>query len=319
MLAEVIPHEVTVCTVVRGREPVERLLAALDVQSLPAPGFDLVIGDATPSGAWMGRELSYRYAVKIIRVDPGATHGAQMNACWRAAKSDAIAFLSPEVVPDVMWLWFLMRNIRRGRRLVTGRWLPTGPTLARAGALSHQLWAVQREAVLVSSEQLGCRRADLDEAGGFDENIDDPARCDLDLAIRLVEHGAEPFFERRMLCEYDLEPVSLSAMLAARQAGAEAVRQLADRPVARGALLSAGVLPGGVQPRVLLAAAGLLLMVKDRRAALLVWPWWHTRTCVVPHAGGPRRKRYVLPGVFAFDLFDAVTGLAARIRPSSRQ
>ena len=30
MLAEIAPHEVTVCTVVRGGDPVERLLAALD-------------------------------------------------------------------------------------------------------------------------------------------------------------------------------------------------------------------------------------------------------------------------------------------------
>ncbi|HVY09123.1 MAG TPA: glycosyltransferase [Mycobacteriales bacterium] len=319
MLAEIAPHEVTVCTVVRGGDPVERLLAALDEQSLPAARFDVVVVDATPSGDWTGRELSYRYRAQVVRVDPESTPGAALNAALRIARGEAVAFLGADVVPSVLWLADFGRAVRRGRRLVSGRWLPTDSSMALAGPLSYRLWAVERETHLVTTDQLGCRRADLERSCGFDESIADPRECDLDLALRLVDAGVEPYFDNRLVCSYDVTEASLAQMVAARRDGAASVEALAGRPQARARLLAGGLIRPGAQPQALLALAGLLLMARDRRAALLVVPWWHHRTCVAPHAGGKRRRRFVLPGVLGFDLYDAVAGLVARVRSGARQ
>lgn len=318
MFAEAVPHDVTVCTVVRGDEALDRFLDALDEQSLPVPGFDLVVVDATPGGSLPMAERPRRFETQVVRVDPDVSHGAALNAGWRAARGAGIGFLSADVVPNPIWLEYLVRSLRRGRHLVTGHWLPTEQSLPNTGALSFRLWAPPHDARLVSTEQMACRRADLEAVGGFDESLDGAA-CDMDLAIRLVESGVDPTTSRWLQCMYDVEPVDLRAMVAARRAGADAVRMLAERPGARARLLAAGVIRRGAQPRALLALAGLLLMPKDRRAALLVLPWYHERTCVAPRAGGPRRKRFVLPGVFGFDLYDAAIALMARLSDTSRR
>lgn len=319
MYSEAVPHEVTVVTVVRGDEALTRFLAALNEQSLPVPGYDLVIVDATRAGLSGIADVPRRFETQVVRVDPGVSHGAALNAGWHVARGAGVAFLSPDVVPVATWVEYFARSLRRGRRLISGRWLPTDASLPQAGPMSFRLWAVAREARLVASDQMGCRRADLEAVGGFDEDLIDPVICDTDVGIRLVESGVDPFFDSWLACNYDIEPVGLSTMIAARAAGADAVRMLADRPGARARLLSAGVIRRGAQPRVLLALVGLLLMRKDRRTVLLVAPWWHLRTCVAPLAAGRRRRRFVLAGAFGFDMYDAVTNLIARLSSSTRR
>ena len=313
MSDEAAPLAVTVCTVLRHAEDLDRFLEALQQQSMPASAFDVVVADATPAGAPAPAPGSHRYEIHLVRVAPGTTPGAALNAAWKAAKRPAVGFLAVDAVPDATWVEYLSRTLHRGRRLVTGRWEPTLDTLSRAGALQFRLWSSARDAPLVSVDQLGCHREDLDSAGGFDEQDDDPYRCALDLAVRLVEAGVDPTFNRWLVCRYDLEPVDLRQMIATRAVGADAVRLLASSPGARGRLLTGGVFPGRAQPAALLALFGLIFMVRDRRAVILVAPWWHQRTCVKPLAAGPRRRRVVLPGVFAFDVLDAALGLKARL------
>lgn len=316
MAVVAVPHEVTVCTVVRGEENLPRWLDALDQQSLPTPGFDVVIVDATAAGLQAEPAGTRRFETTVVRVDKDSTHGAALNAGWQAARGSGVGFLSADVVPAETWVEATARDLHRGRHLVSGWWQPTEATLGCAGTLSYRLWSVAREVPLASTEQLGCRRSDLAAVGGFDEELTDAVECDLDLAIRLVESGVDPVFDRWLICHYDIEPVSLSEMVAARPVGADAVRTLARRPMARNRFLRGGVVRGRAQPFALLALTGLLLMAKDRRAVLLIAPWWHERTCETPLTGGPRRKLVVLPGVLAFDLYDALLGLKARFRSS---
>ena len=94
--------------------------------------------------------------------------------------------------------------------------------------------------------------------------------------------------------------------------GAAAV--LAQHPRARARLLLGGLFTRRSHAEALLAVAGVLLAGRDRRAALLAAPWLHERLCLTPAAGGNRRRCFVLPGVLAFDVYDATLATAARMR-----
>jgi hypothetical protein len=315
-----VVHEITVCTVVRNDDdPVDRWLRALDDQSASRAAFDVVVVDASPSAVVgrLAKEFSDTLRVTVVRADPASSPGAALNAGWRTASAAGVGFLSVHAVASRSWAEEAARALHRGRRAVSGRWLPTTESLPLAGKGSLGLWSTPYEAALVSTEQLACRHADLAGVGGFDEALDDPDRCDIDLVVRLIESGVDPHFSVRVIATYPVRQRDVNTMLAERRRAVRAVGALADRPRTRARLLFGGILWPGGPAESLLALTGLALGLRRRRYLLLAAPWLHERTCRTPRAGGSRRRWFVLPGVFAFDLYDAVVTTVERLRPKS--
>ena len=309
------PLELSVCTVARcADDPVPRLVAALATQSAPPGSFELVLVDATPDATWSQTGDGTHVPVRIVRASSDVSHADALNAAWQAAAAPAIGFLGVGLEPARTWVESMTRALSRGRRLVTASVQPNPDTIDRAGRLSHRLWASRHELPLVTSEQLGCRRTDLERIGGFAADVE-PLACDVDLAARLVDDGVDHFLARHVVAFHDVDETDLSTMLAERGAVHTTLDTLASYPRARARLLVGGVFWHRRNVEVLLAAAGAIAAVRDRRALLLAAPWVHERTCLAPRTGGPRRKWFILPGVFAFDLYDAVTTTSARLRP----
>lgn len=312
---DAIQHELTVCVVFRGRgEPLQRLLDALAKQSALPGSFDVVVVDASRGG--MTAEPPARPKVTVV-ADESDNRQRLLNRVWRESTAPYVAFLAADAEPSELWVEAMTRALRRGRRVVSGTWRPHHDSLHNAGTASYRLWTSARDLALVSADQLGCLRSDLEEVGGWDETLDDSS-ADIDLAARLVDAGADPFLARHAMALSDVEPTDLPTMLTLHRNALPALRVLSDHPRARARLLVGGV---GWQLRhveVLVAAAGLLMARRDRRALLLASPWVHERTCLAPATGGPRRKWFILPGVFAFDLWNAVAILRARLTGSQQ-
>lgn len=303
----------TVCVVAaRDDDPLPRVLDALRQQHAGGD-IDVVVVDASPSGAFADLQNERRPAVTVVRGASNARRSALLNLAWRTAAGRDVAFLSPRLTPATMWVDALSTALSRGRRLVTASVLPSAETVGDSGPLSYLLWANRYELPVVSADQLACRRADLEVVGGWNEDIDD-ALADVDLATRLVDSGVDPKWARHAVAYYDVAPADLATLVEQRREPLRAAAVLAQHPRARARLLLGGWFTRRSQAEALLAVAGVLLAGRDRRAALLAVPWLHERLCLTPVAGGNRRRWFVLPGVLAFDVYDATLATAARMR-----
>ena len=313
----VVAHELTVCIVVRDADaPVERALEALgDQASLPG-SFDVVVVDATVDGLKL--ETRKRPPVTVVRADADDTRADLHDAGWQAATAPGVAFLAPDLVPAHMWTEGMIRALRRGRHVVSGSWQPNPDSLHRAGQASYRLWFSPREARLVTADQLAVLRADLERVGGFVDDLDDQ-RADVELVARLVDEGVDPMWARHAVVFTDVVEQSVADMMAASEHSASTVTVLDEHPRARARILLGGVLWHRRQVEVVLALAGIVGAVRNRRSLLLAAPWVHDRTCMAPAAGGKRRKWFVLPGVFAADVFHLMTTTRSRLAPRGRK
>lgn len=312
-----VAHELTVCIVVRETDsPVARALDALSDQFALLGSFDVVVVDATSSGLQL--EVPDRPVVNVVRGDHNATRAELHDSAWRAATAPGVAFLAPDLVPAPMWTEGMIRALRRGRRVVSGSWQPNPDSLPRAGRASYRLWFSPREARLATADQLGCLRADLERVGGFVDDHDDE-RADGELVARLVDAGVDPMWARHAVVYSDVAEQSVPDMVAASRRAASTVTVLDEHPRARARMLPGGVLWHRRQIEVILAVAGIVGAARNRRALLLAAPWVHERTCMAPAAGGKRRKWFVLPGVFAADLYHLTTTTKTRLAPRRRR
>lgn len=309
------PLELSVCTVARtSDDQLPRFLDGFAQQSAPRGSFEIVVVDATTDGAWADAGATAPVPVRVVRAPAETSYADALNTAWRAAAAPAVAFLGVHLTPARGWAESMAYALSRGRRVVTAAVQPNPDSLDRAGSLSHRLWASQHELPLVGSEQMGCLRGDLERVGGWDPTV--PVKtCDVDLAARLVDDGVDHHLARHVVAFHDVDETDLTSMLAARGAARDSIDALAGYPRARARLLVGGVFWHRRNVEALVAAAGVVAATRDRRALLLTAPWIHERTCLAPRTGGPRRKWFILPGVFAFDLYDAVTTTAARLRP----
>lgn len=303
----------TVCIVAaRDDDPVPRVLDALRQQHAGGD-VDVVVVDATPSGQLAAMEARQSPPVTVVRRTADMQRSALLNVAWRAATGRAVAFLSPRLTPAAMWVDAITTALERGRRLVTATVLPSTETVAASGPLSYSLWANRYELPVVSADHFACLRADLEAIDGWDEAVDDDL-ADVDLATRLVDSGVDPRWARHAVAYYDVTPADLRTMVEQRREPLRSAAVLAQHPRARARLTVGGLFWHRRQAEALLAVAGVFLSARNRRAALLAVPWLHERLCLTPAAGGNRRRWLVLPGVLAFDLYDATLAAAARMR-----
>lgn len=311
-----IPHELTVCVVVREGSHLSRLLEALDEQNAPKASYDVVLVDATRSGAAAAASVPGGLSVSVVTADPSTSRSALLNLAWQSASGPGVAMLGEELVPAFLWVDALQRALRRGRRLVSGNLLPHPDQVGGTGVLSVSLWATGREVPIVSAEQMACLRAELDRIGGWDETDEDADVADTRVGARLVDAGVDMFQARHAVAFHDVEPTGLTAELRRRRRRMAAIAEVLDEhPRARARMLVAGTFWRPRHAEVLMGAVGAGLAARDRRWGWLAAPWVHERTCLAPRAGGPRRRWLVLPGVLLVDVHDAVATTALRLRP----
>ena len=180
------------CTIVVptiGRPSLDALLRALAGASGPRPA-ELVLVDDRPSGPSWQPPIDGLPPVRVVRTGGGGPARAR-NLGWRTARTEWIAFLDDDVVPDPDWYERLAADLAdlpadvagsQGRVRVP---LPTDrrPTDWERGTagLATSSWI---------TADLAYRRAALAAVGGFDERFPRAFREDSDLALRIMDTGA---------------------------------------------------------------------------------------------------------------------------------
>jgi HAD superfamily hydrolase (TIGR01662 family) len=265
------------CTVVVptiGRPSLEVLLDALAAAPGPRPA-EVVLVDDRPAGAPLRPDRPGLPPVRVVRTGGGGPARAR-NLGWRTARTEWIAFLDDDVVPDPDWYDRLATDLAalpadaagsQGRVRVP---LPAGrrPTDWERGTagLATSSWI---------TADLAYRRAALAAVGGFDERFPRAFREDSDLALRVMDTGARLTRGERRIT-HPVRPVDRWVSVRVQAGNADDVlmrrlhgptwRERADAAVGR-------------RPRHLavtaaaLAAVGLAVARRPRAAALAALGW----------------------------------------------
>src|SRR4051812_12064615 len=180
---------ITVVVPTIGRPSLDVLLDSLASGTGPRPA-ELILVDDRPAGAELRPERPGLSPVRVLRTGGGGPARAR-NLGWRAARTEWIAFLDDDVVPDPDWYEELERDIAdlapdvagsQGRVRVP---LPEGRRATDwergTAGLATSSW---------TTADLAYRRSALAAAGGFDERFPRAFREDSDLALRVMDTGS---------------------------------------------------------------------------------------------------------------------------------
>jgi GT2 family glycosyltransferase len=174
----------------RRPDLLHKCLAKLAQQDLEPDQVEVIIADD-------GNDRSTKAAVeefdkntpirfRYVRVGPAHGPATARNTGWKAARGEVIAFTDDDCLPEPNWLSTGMKALREtGAAAATGRVivpLPEKPT------------DYERDAAGLSRGEFVtancfCRRAVLEEIGGFDERFTVAWREDSDLQFTLLERG----------------------------------------------------------------------------------------------------------------------------------
>ncbi|SNS91384.1 haloacid dehalogenase superfamily, subfamily IA, variant 3 with third motif having DD or ED/haloacid dehalogenase superfamily, subfamily IA, variant 1 with third motif having Dx(3-4)D or Dx(3-4)E [Geodermatophilus saharensis] len=184
-----MPVSCTVVVPTIGRPSLDVLLDALAAAPGPRPA-ELVVVDDRPEGPPLAVQRPGLPPVRVVRTGGGGPARAR-NLGWRTARTEWIAFLDDDVVPDADWYERLAQDLGGLPADVAGSQgrvrvplpedrRPTDWERGTAG-LATSAWI---------TADLAYRRAALAAVGGFDERFPRAFREDSDLALRVMDTGA---------------------------------------------------------------------------------------------------------------------------------
>ena len=173
----------------RRPELLERCLRALDQQDLDPGAFEVLVADDAASEATRAqvesRARTMRPAVRYIAVTQRHGPAAARNAGWRAARGAIVAFTDDDCRPEPGWLSCGLAAFGEDTAAVSGQVmvpLPDDPT-------DYERDASGLERAEFVTANCFCRRAALEQVGGFDERFAAAWREDSDLQFALLRAG----------------------------------------------------------------------------------------------------------------------------------
>lgn len=165
----------------------QNCLTALSRQTVPTETFEVVVVDDGNESAVAElvhafakqTGLQARYLGQQQRQGPAAAR----NAGWRLARTPFIAFTDDDCLPQPTWLSTALVQFERGAQVLTGR--VTMPMPERPS--QHDKTTALLETAEFVTANLFCRRAVLEQVGGFDERFDIAWREDSDLHFKIIK------------------------------------------------------------------------------------------------------------------------------------
>lgn len=294
---------------------VARLLAALDGQRVEWPFEVVVVDDGSPSEHAHAIDRAAAACSAPVTVVHQARRGpaAARNVGWRRATAPVVAFTDDDCVPDPDWLARGVAALAGRPRVVVGRTYPPADQRTWADRPFARVMEVG-DARFAETCNVFYRRADLAAVGGFDERFRRPSGEDTDLLLRTVAAGAEPVFAADVAVAHDVRPGGLRPALAEATRWTDLPLVVRGRWDARQRLAHRRVFWKPTHPPALLAAAGLVLAVRWRPAAVAAVPWVVHRLRSAPVCADPVRRVLWLPGALAVDLVEVATMVRGSVR-----
>lgn len=271
----------------------ERLVAALEAQTLSPERFEVIIVDNGSPDDTSARLATLadtsRLRLYHLRIEPNRGPAAARNVGWRRSAARVIAFLDDDCAPEPGWLATGLDAVIRDNRIGVVQ----GCTRKPDGA-SLKDWTLWREVTGPSPFFEACnifyRCAALEQTGGFDEAIGHYGE-DTALGWSVLEAGWSRDYAECAVVRHDVEDRGVRYHI---RTG------LLERNVANLAKRHPGFRqeafwrPWAFRPEnaaFALATVGLLLAIWRRPALLLVIPYLYLRR---PPRGHPRPARLLI-------------------------
>ena len=191
-------QHVTVVVPTIGRPSLDALLDALAEATGPRPA-EVVLVDDRSAGKPLRPERAGLPPVRVVRTGGGGPARAR-NLGWRSARTEWIAFLDDDVVPDPDWYEALSRDLADLPADVAGSQGRVRVPLPEDRSPTD--WERGTAGLATSSwitADLAYRRSALAAVGGFDERFPRAFREDSDLALRVMDTGARLVRGRRWI------------------------------------------------------------------------------------------------------------------------
>src|SRR5215207_8305398 len=289
-------ERVTVVVPTIGRPSLDALLDALAAAPGDRPA-ERVLVDDRPAGIPLRPDRPGLPPVRVVRTGGGGPARAR-NLGWRTARTEWIAFLDDDVVPDSDWYQRLEEDLAglgpdvagsqgRVRVPLPEDRRPTDWERGTAG-LATSSWI---------TADLAYRRSALAAVGGFDERFPRAFREDSDLALRVMDTGARLVRGERWIT-HPVRPTDRWVSVRVQAGNADDVlmrrlhgpgwRERADAPLGRRPQHTAVTATA-------LGAVGLAAAGRPRAAALaaLAWAAGTAEFAWVRIAPGPRTRHEV--------------------------
>lgn len=312
-----VPAVAVVVPTHNRRHRLERLVTALEKQSLPANCFEVVVvDDASTDGA--SEELaalarSSGLRLRTLRTARRSGPAAARNLGWRSTAAPVVAFTDDDCVPDPTWLEAGLGALGAESAVVVGKTVPPPDQLDAAGSPFARVMEVA-DTRFFETCNVFYRRRDLEAVGGFDERFRRPSGEDTHLGLRVSELGVPAVFAPDAVVHHDVRPGSALAALKEATRWADGPLVLQRRAYARRGRVHAYVFWKASHPPAILAGAGLMLGLRAKPALLLAVPWILYRLVANPVCTSRRRRLTSLPAALAVDL----TEVAVMVRGSIR-
>lgn len=297
----------------------DRLLTALEKQSLPADEFEVVVADdgsVDNTAAVLARiQRDTHLNLRVVRTETRQGSAAARNVAWRSTTAPVVAFTDDDCLPDPDWLRAGLAAITGRACLVVGRTRPPEDQLALAAQPFSRVMDVS-SADLFETCNAFYRRTDLLAVGGFDERFRRPSGEDTYLGLAVTDRGVDAVFAPGAVVLHDVRPGNLTAALRESLRWADLPLVVKGRPRLRAAFLHRWVFWKKTHPPAILAALGLAMAIGTRRrsALALVVPWVFHRLERAPVCPDRRGQLSNLPGALALDLCEVATMVRGSIR-----
>jgi HAD superfamily hydrolase (TIGR01662 family) len=257
-----------------GRPSLDVLLDALAAAEGPRPA-ELIVVDDRPAGPPLRVDRPGLPPTRVLRTGGGGPARAR-NLGWRAARTEWVAFLDDDVVPDPDWYAGLVADLADLTADVAGS--QGRVAVPRPADRPPTDWERGTAGLATSSwitADLAYRRSALAAVGGFDERFPRAFREDSDLALRVMDTGARLVRGQRRIT-HPVRPVDrwISVRTQAGNADDVLMRRLHGRDWRGRADAPLGRLPGHLAVTALGAAALGLAVARRRRPAALAGAGW---------------------------------------------
>ena len=308
---------------------VGQTIDALAAQTYPADRVEVsVVDDASTDGtvaALEERSTSTPWPLRVLRHTENRSAAEARNTGLAATTSEVVAFTDSDCRPEATWLEALVAGLDDGVDMVQGRTAPRSRPTGQAAVALHS----------GCHPSTACTRRATSRTGATCWTVSAPARsgptwharCWRSWATGWVASASERTPSSRgvrkragAVSRFATQAVVRHEVFApdpnylVRRATLAACFPLLVRrvPELRDAFLWRRWFVGRHRVLVLAAVAGAVLTPIDRRAALLVAPWFVDR--VRPMRGGWKGRVRALPVVATCDLVETAALLAGSVR-----
>jgi glycosyltransferase involved in cell wall biosynthesis len=298
---------------------IERLLFALEKQTIPPEEFEVVVVDDGSADETPGVLERFRTATRLnlrtLRAEAPQGPAAARNRAWRTTTAPVVAFTDDDCVPDPEWLRAGLTAFEGQARIVVGRTKPPQEQMSLAAQPFSRVMDV-RSSDLYETCNVFYRRRELETVGGFDERFRRPSGEDTHLGLGVRDLGVEAVFAPNAVVLHDVRPGDLRAALRESLRWADLPLVVKGRPVVRATLLHRWVFWKKTHPPALAAALGITVAAARRRPAWLVLmvPWVVHRMKTDPVCPDRLGRAVHLPGALTLDLCEVATMVRGSVR-----